>query len=448
MIWVPDLSRATYMYFPCSLRMDGYMEELAPIPASVEIYRAIRGCYITIRELVFMGSDKKDLTQKAGRAILTANAIKRKTVIPKMNCDKMLLQAGADDLKDMLDLFQEMNKINMGEDKMDTGRSTPTSLKLTREGSCCLTDDEKKKLASQLRESGGPAHIPVEECKLLMNTVGKSIASYSPGTSDLASLPSAAPLMAFIANAATRFTGPKHIRRVPSMALLKLTTLRMTLGDRWDLVFFGPLVAKNGEMVSNTIKKESNQFSEATYTSERQDLWAKIDTMENFGIAARGLALAADLLVHPSIITKGEILEWFLFTACLFEEYDAQLHVQKAVQLFREGVTLYYTRIRACLEGTEEQLPPRITVVPDVLKQRVAHLREVTRHRVGPSIIPDQGAGLTGCNYLLKTAIDCQGKSVTISKDLKRAGPQKEAREEDEITPVFKKPRKDKTTQH
>lgn len=31
--------------------------------------------------------------------------------------------------------------------------------------------------------------------------------------------------------------------------------------------------------------------------------------MENFGIAGRGLALVVDLLVHPSVLTKGEMME-------------------------------------------------------------------------------------------------------------------------------------------
>lgn len=50
------------------------------------------------------------------------------------------------------------------------------------------------------------------------------------------------------------------------MALLKLVTMRMTLGDLWDLTFFGKVVAKNGELVNKNIKKEVHQFVEAAYT--------------------------------------------------------------------------------------------------------------------------------------------------------------------------------------
>lgn len=79
------------------------------------------------------------------------------------------------------------------------------------------------------------------------------------------------------------------------------------------------LLAKNREMISKTIQTDANQFSEAPFTEERQDLWAKIDNIENFGIDARDLALAMDLLMNPSIITKAEVMEWFLCTACLYE---------------------------------------------------------------------------------------------------------------------------------
>lgn len=281
-----------------------------------------------------------------------------------------------------------------------------------------------------------------------MNEVGKSVASYSPGTNDLASLPSAAPMVAFIENAAAKLTGPTNFRRVPNMALLKLTTLRMTVEDRWELSFFGPMVAKKGEMISKTIKEVTNQLTEATYTQERQDLWAKLHIMENFGIAARGLAMAIDLLVHPSIITKGEVMEWFLRTVTLYDEYDAQLQVQAAIKIFKDGITLYYTRVRSYLEGTEECPPPRITKVPEVLEQRIEHLREVTRLQVGGSAISDQGAGSTGCIYESKTAMDFQGKSVNIDKNLKpssKRGLMSGGEEDAEITPVLKKQRRERT---
>lgn len=75
-------------------------------------------------------------------------------------------------------------------------------------------------------------------------------------------------------------------------------------------------------------------------------------------------------------------------TSCTYEEFDAQLHVPAASQSFKEGITIYYTRIKAYLEGAEEIEPQRLTQIPELLQQRIIHLREVTRNRVGHFIIP------------------------------------------------------------
>lgn len=50
--------------FRPQLLIDGYMEELAPIPATVQIYSAIIGCYVTVRELVLLGGDSTDFKKK------------------------------------------------------------------------------------------------------------------------------------------------------------------------------------------------------------------------------------------------------------------------------------------------------------------------------------------------------------------------------------------------
>lgn len=128
-------------------------------------------------------------------------------------------------MRNMLDILQEMKKMRASENNPDSSNNSTPSLKLTTEGSIYLTYGEKRELATQLRDAGGPAQIALEDCRLLMNVDVKGVATYSPGTRDLESLPSAAPLVAFIANAAAKLTGPTHIRRIPPMALLKLTTL-------------------------------------------------------------------------------------------------------------------------------------------------------------------------------------------------------------------------------
>lgn len=52
-----------------------------------------------------------------------------------------------------------------------------------------------------------------------------------------------------------------------------------------------------------TITMHRNQLFEANFTLERQNICAKIDVMKAFGIAARGLASASNLLFQPSMST-------------------------------------------------------------------------------------------------------------------------------------------------
>lgn len=68
------------------------------------------------------------------------------------------------------------------------------------------------------------------------------------------------------------------------------------------------------------------------------------------------------------------------------------MHVPALVSLFKEGITAYYTRVRAFLEGTEAEPPPRLTVIPEAMQRRIEHLCEVTRQRVSRFIIAEQDA--------------------------------------------------------
>lgn len=238
-------------------------------------------------------------------------------VVAKLSWEQTIQLVGAADWKYIVDILFETNKIRTAEDRMDYTKRSKTALKLTPEGSCRLIDAGKQELATQLGEPRGPANMASENCCLLIDTVGKSIAFYYPGTNDLAPLPSPTRLVSFTSKEAAKSTGPTHIRRVPNVALLKLKTLRMTLGVFYGLSFLGSIIARNYEIVDRTIKKEANQLSEATYTEERLDLCAKLDRMGNFGIAARGLELAVDLTVHPSTISKVETMEWFMANASI-----------------------------------------------------------------------------------------------------------------------------------
>lgn len=162
------------------------------------------------------------------------------------------------------------------------------------------------------------------------------------------------------------------------MAFLKLATMRMAIANRCDLALYGYIVVRNVELVSKTIKKEANRFTESTFTQERQDLWAKLVSLELIGVAAKGLDTAVEQLINRSKLTKQEVAEWHMTVAKLYEDYDSSMHVPALVSLFEEGITAYYSKVREFLEGTEGETPPRLTVIPDAMKSRIKHLCEVT----------------------------------------------------------------------
>lgn len=198
----------------------------------------------------------------------------------------------------------------------------PTSLKLASESGCQLSDDEKRKVAKQLRDAGGPAKITLDDAKLLMGLVSKHISNYPPGGDDMSYIASAEPLSPLLVAAKVQLIKPASARRVPFISLLKLATYRATAADRWSLAYFGHLVYKNGFRTPRTVKKDSSQFSEEQSSFDRQDLWVLPPTMEAFEICVRDFAYTIELLVHPSAITAAEIMDLFRKIAEHYERFD------------------------------------------------------------------------------------------------------------------------------
>lgn len=92
----------------------------------------------------------------------------------------------------------------------------------------------------------------------------------------------------------------------------------MTWADRWDLDYFSHVTVKNGTRVARSVKREGGKPEDPKYSPERQDVWANLNIIEAFTIAARGLAAAVDELLHPSILTYLDLLSLVCITALLY----------------------------------------------------------------------------------------------------------------------------------
>lgn len=89
--------------------------------------------------------------------------------------------------------------------------------------------------------------------------------------------------------------------------------------DRWDIAFLWLLMAKYGKLRNETVKKETNWFFERAYTQKREDLLERQSKLKTLSIVVREFVLKVNILVQPSINTKDEVMERFVYVAQLCE---------------------------------------------------------------------------------------------------------------------------------
>lgn len=126
--------------------------------------------------------------------------------------------AQADELSDICDelreLVDDINSKKSPSVSVDT-RTLPTSLKIASDGGCQVSDDEKNKVAHQLRDAGGPAHIDIANARLLVQLVGSAVSNYPPGGDDVSFISSVESLTPYLTAARTALCPPTSARRVP-----------------------------------------------------------------------------------------------------------------------------------------------------------------------------------------------------------------------------------------
>lgn len=153
----------------------------------------------------------------AGRSWLKRLIFRRASVLPEIYAElKNMAEKG-------IAVSWDASKIQL--------QSMPTTLKLASDGGCHLNDEEKIRMAKQLRDASGPAHIPLEQTKLLMGIVDKSVSKYPPGGDDIEYIASAEPITPYLVDAKTQLAQPASARRVPLIPLLKLATFWMKEAD-------------------------------------------------------------------------------------------------------------------------------------------------------------------------------------------------------------------------
>lgn len=206
---------------------------------------------------------------------------------------------------------------------------------------------------------------------------GGAFASYYPGTDDIAFRTAATDILPHLEVAHDALAIPSSSQTVPMIALLKLATLRMTSADRWDLTYFGHVVVKNGTRVARSVMREGVKLEDPKYFLDRQDVWATLNSMEEFSIATLGLAAAVEELLQPSILTSSEVMEMFKTTAVQHAKYGSPVTVTSLVVLFRNQITRYFTALRQYLTGSAKLPPSKTERKNRNLSEKSGHLRDI-----------------------------------------------------------------------
>lgn len=103
------------------------------------------------------------------------------------------------------------------------------------------------------------------------------------------------------------------------------------------------------------------------------------------------------------------------------------------VQIFKDGIAMYFKRARSYLEETEATQTQRITTVREYLQERIELLRSNNRQKVSWLIIADQEAGRTRSRYREENAVYFQAKTTAICKVIKSTNKREADSEDEEI---------------
>lgn len=121
------------------------------------------------------------LTIQAQKVLDTVAMMKSRPRSAKLSLDMFLRYAPATNLPDMCAELRAMNADVRSKRAQPTcleACTMPISLKLTSDGGCQLTEEEKTVIARQLRKTRGATNIPLLEGQVLVQMIGSVISSY------------------------------------------------------------------------------------------------------------------------------------------------------------------------------------------------------------------------------------------------------------------------------
>lgn len=200
--------------------------------------------------------------------------------------------------------------------------------------------------------------IQLEEIKLLVDAVGPAIEMMQPGGSDLSKIDMSPRMSDFIKTVQMELYRPGGHRWVPEIALLKLLTMRFGSEDQFVLNHFGLLMFEDDSDAPKKPLHIKGPTRTLTVEPARGHIWERIRTWAQLTAVLDGLADAVHRLLHPSILSRDDILALGRALRKIYDDSQARANISDLKQILTQKLSERARDLRTLAAGAAADLPP------------------------------------------------------------------------------------------
>jgi len=198
--------------------------------------------------------------------------------------------------------------------------------------------------------------ISIEDINLLVDAPGAAIEMMHPGGSDLSKIDMTPRLSDYIRTVQMEMYRKGGHRLVPEIALLKLLTMRFGINDSFVLNFFGHLMFEDTSEEPKAPKQLKGPTRTLTVEAPREHVWEPINTWAQLTAVIDGLGDAVDRLLHPSIISRNDILSLGRALRKIYDDSQARATVYDLRQILKHKLSERCRDLRAIAAGASANL--------------------------------------------------------------------------------------------
>jgi len=147
------------------------------------------------------------------------------------------------------------------------------------------------------------------------------------------------------------------LRMVPTASLLKLVTIRFDTHDIFDLEYFGHLLYRDRKDQSKAMNVHYADKA-ISIVAPKNHVWSEIVSMTDLATVMTGLADAAELLLHKTILSGDEIRKLLKKFQDLYDLKAGVASVSRMKQVLKQRLSERATALRQIANGQTSVLRP------------------------------------------------------------------------------------------